>query len=48
MSDLVDLQNVSRTYQKGKEKVEVLHSLDLTITEGDFLALMGPSVELTV
>ena len=43
MSDLVVLQNISRTYQKGKEKVEVLHSLDLTITEGDFLALMGPS-----
>jgi len=43
MSDLVVLENVSRTYQKGKEKVEVLHSLDLTITDGDFLALMGPS-----
>ena len=42
-SDLVVLKDISRTYQKGKEKVEVLHKLDLTIAEGDFLALMGPS-----
>ena len=42
-NELVVLQDVSRTYQKGKERVEVLHKLDLTIEEGDFLALMGPS-----
>jgi putative ABC transport system ATP-binding protein len=41
--DLVVLTDISRTYQKGKEKVEVLHKLDLTIKEGDFVALMGPS-----
>ena len=41
--DLVVLKDISRTYQKGKEKVEVLHKLDLTIPQGDFLALMGPS-----
>lgn len=41
--DLVVLKDISRTYQKGKEKVEVLHQLDLTIANGDFLALMGPS-----
>lgn len=43
MGDLVVLEKISRAYQKGKEKVEVLHELDLTIAEGDFLALMGPS-----
>jgi putative ABC transport system ATP-binding protein len=44
MSDeLVVLKDISRTYQKGKEKVEVLHRLDLTIDRGDFVALMGPS-----
>jgi len=41
--DLVVLKDISRTYQKGKERVEVLHKLNLTIAEGDFLALMGPS-----
>jgi len=43
MNELVELEKVSRVYQKGKEKVEVLHELDLTIEKGDFLALMGPS-----
>ncbi len=41
--DLVVLKDISRTYHKGKERVEVLHKLNLTIAEGDFLALMGPS-----
>jgi putative ABC transport system ATP-binding protein len=40
---LAELRRVSRVYQKGKERVEVLHELDLDIPEGDFLALMGPS-----
>jgi putative ABC transport system ATP-binding protein len=40
---LAELQKVSRVYQKGKEKVDVLHELDLVIPQGDFLALMGPS-----
>jgi putative ABC transport system ATP-binding protein len=44
MSDiLARLEGVSRIYQKGKERVEVLHELDLEIPEGDFLAIMGPS-----
>jgi putative ABC transport system ATP-binding protein len=41
--DLVVLKDISRTYQKGKVRVEVLHRLNLNIAEGDFLALMGPS-----
>jgi putative ABC transport system ATP-binding protein len=40
---LAELRGVSRTYQKGKERVEVLHQLDLDIPKGDFLAIMGPS-----
>ena len=40
---LARLDGVSRVYQKGKEKVEVLHQLDLDIPEGDFIAIMGPS-----
>ena len=41
--NLACLRGVSRTYQKGKEKVEVLHDLDLDIPQGDFVAIMGPS-----
>ena len=40
---LARLDGVSRTYQKGKERVEVLHNLDLEIPAGDFIAIMGPS-----
>ena len=40
---LAQLRSVSRVYQKGKEKVEVLHELDLDIPKGDFVAIMGPS-----
>ena len=40
---LARLQGVSRVYQKGKEKVEVLHELNLEIPKGDFVAVMGPS-----
>ena len=44
MSDiLARLEGVSRVYKKGKEKVEVLHDLDLEIPQGDFIAVMGPS-----
>ena len=40
---LATLTGVSKTYQKGKEKVEVLHNLDLEVAKGDFIAIMGPS-----
>ncbi len=40
---LAKLTGVSKVYQKGKEKVEVLHDLDLEIAAGDFIAIMGPS-----
>ena len=43
MSALVQIRDVSKTYERGKQKVEVLHHIDLDIQKGDFLALMGPS-----
>ncbi len=43
MSSLVNIRNLHKTYQRGPEKVDVLHGLDLEIPKGDFIALMGPS-----
>ncbi len=43
MANLVEIRNVSKIYERGKQKVEVLHHIDLDIQGGDFLALMGPS-----
>ncbi|MCB1552892.1 MAG: ABC transporter ATP-binding protein [Xanthomonadales bacterium] len=40
---LVTLRDLTKTYQRGPEKVEVLHHIDLAIPDGDFVALMGPS-----
>jgi putative ABC transport system ATP-binding protein len=43
MSVLVEIRKLSKVYERGKEKIEVLHHVDLDIEKGDFLALMGPS-----
>lgn len=43
MTSLVSLKNVTKTYLRGKQKVEVLHGVDLEIAAGEFVALMGPS-----
>jgi putative ABC transport system ATP-binding protein len=40
---IVSLRGVTKSYTRGKQKVEVLQKLDLSISKGDFLALMGPS-----
>ncbi|KGQ17955.1 Methionine ABC transporter ATP-binding protein [Lysobacter dokdonensis DS-58] len=43
MTTLVSIRNLHKTYQRGPEKVDVLHGIQLDIAEGDFIALMGPS-----
>jgi putative ABC transport system ATP-binding protein len=43
MSVLVEIRRLSKVYQRGQERIEVLHQVDLDIQAGDFLALMGPS-----
>ena len=43
MTALIDIRDLSKTYTRGKQKVEVLHHIDLQVQQGDFLALMGPS-----
>jgi putative ABC transport system ATP-binding protein len=43
MTELVELRNISKVYERGAQKVEVLHHVNLDIPQGDFLALMGPS-----
>lgn len=43
MGTLIEVRDLSKVYERGKQKVEVLHHINLDIAEGDFLALMGPS-----
>jgi len=40
---LVEIRGLTKAYTRGKQRVEVLHGIDLDIPEGDFVALMGPS-----
>ena len=43
METLIEIHDLAKVYERGKQKVEVLHHVDLAIARGDFLALMGPS-----
>ncbi|HSX60096.1 MAG TPA: ABC transporter ATP-binding protein [Tahibacter sp.] len=43
MSTLISIRDLTKSYTRGKQKVEVLHGLTLDIPKGDFVALMGPS-----
>jgi putative ABC transport system ATP-binding protein len=40
---IVEIRGLTKTYVRGKQRVEVLHGIELDIPEGDFVALMGPS-----
>ena len=43
MSQLVSCRDVTKSYVRAREQVDVLTGINLDIEEGDFLALMGPS-----
>jgi putative ABC transport system ATP-binding protein len=43
MARLIEIRDLSKVYERGRQKVEVLHHIDLDVEEGDFVALMGPS-----
>jgi putative ABC transport system ATP-binding protein len=43
MTPLVALRNVTKSYTRGQQRVEVLHGINLEIEPGELLALMGPS-----
>lgn len=40
---MIELINVSKTYELGGEKIAALDQVDLKIAPGDFIAIVGPS-----
>jgi putative ABC transport system ATP-binding protein len=42
-SNIIEIRKLSKTFWRGKERVDVLRELDLAIPDGAFEALMGPS-----
>ncbi len=43
MNDVYRLENITKGYQQGEETVTVLKSLDMTVRQGDSLAIVGAS-----
>ena len=39
----VDLQHVSKAFSQNGTTLEVLHDVNLTVEEGEFVCLLGPS-----
>jgi putative ABC transport system ATP-binding protein len=40
---VIDIRKITKTYQMGDIKLQVLRGIDLRINKGEFLAIMGPS-----
>jgi putative ABC transport system ATP-binding protein len=40
---LVEIEHLSKSYTRGRQRLLVLQDITLSIAEGEFLALMGPS-----
>ena len=40
---ILKLTDICKDYQQGKEPVRVLKNINLTVEQGDYLAIMGPS-----
>lgn len=43
MSALIQLKNISKSYQRDEIEIPVLNNITMEVPEGEFLALMGPS-----
>src|SRR5512139_1595214 len=40
---LVEIRDLSKSYRRGSQRLQVLEDITFSILRGDFLALMGPS-----
>ena len=40
---LLSIKNITKVYTVGENKLEILKGINLTVEEGEFVAIMGPS-----
>ncbi|MDA7536003.1 ABC transporter ATP-binding protein [Akkermansiaceae bacterium] len=43
VTEVIRIRKVEKTFEVGEVKVRALRGIDLTITQGEFVAIMGPS-----
>ena len=43
---VIELQNIKRNFQVGDETVHALRGVSFSITEGEFVTIMGTSLQL--
>lgn len=43
MSDLIKIENISKSYWRDSMEIPVLNNINFGVKEGEFIALMGPS-----
>ena len=42
-SNMIEMKNITKSYEMGTQVVHALRGVDLAIEEGEFVAIMGPS-----
>ncbi|NLW62182.1 MAG: ABC transporter ATP-binding protein, partial [Synergistaceae bacterium] len=40
---LLELKDIRKSFSMGKDEVEILHGISLSLERGEFVAMMGPS-----
>lgn len=40
---MIDIKNLTKTYNIGKMSIEILKGINLTVNEGEYVSIMGPS-----
>lgn len=43
MTEILNMQDICKSYYIGDQELEVLHNVNLTIKSGEFLSILGPS-----
>ena len=43
MAEIVNMQNICKSYYMGEEELKILHEVNLKVNSGEFLSILGPS-----
>jgi len=43
MAEIVNMQNICKSYYMGDEELKILHEVNLKVNSGEFLSILGPS-----